>query len=731
MEDYYDITLGGLPSYLKESARRTLYVPKHGIILEDERIDQDYSDIITNVKEKRRLIEKIIVGGINIIYCSPRQENDERIVLIALNSNPLVLYYLGNSYKDREDIIFPFLKDKPEMYKFVSPRLKSVKEYVLEAVNINGLVLEYVDDNMKDDFDVVYRAVSNNGKALKYASKNKQKDRNIILQAVIENGFAISYASPDIWMKDKEIILRALKTVGARQFIYDIDFSLKDDVNFMLECSKIDSKMLCFATGRVKDILNVNYIKRYVDCYLGHTKEDSRELVTDMNVIISKELDNNKYQKYDEEKKKFIKFVSRYKMVSNDNDDLIYQMLFEKIEYEIMLSIGGFVYSIDDYEYQYNLFLKKIVDVYRFIIETLCYRDNVSSSYYDKLLDSSLLPEDFYRELIELKNKREKARNKYIKTMIDCREKHINRYQIKDPYINKTIDKLMEKYLKKADKLNTYDLLEIEECFNNDLDRVKDIIRVVSRVQELWDKVNMLDRSSIPLDEYERINNKLSVDVVCSECLEMGIDYYLKQLDVLEYKIDNRLFTEERYYPNFYDFYKETVDQYCDSLLEIFEDNNITFIHNLNKDNLKVLHDEFNKFYDKYYKELSNGDLSLAMIHEIKSDLLINQFNILVQGMISENSSSINNGESIILINTVFRDLLDEYRNKLKRVDTKEEIIKLQNSFDELFSIYLEVVSGQCHFFDIADKISYLKNYSFDGEDSHVIILGDKKLEKI
>ncbi len=57
--------------------------------------------------------------------------------------------------------------------------------------------------------------------------------------------------------------------------------------------------------------------------------------------------------------------------------------------------------------------------------------------------------------------------------------------------------------------------------------------------------------------------------------------------------------------------------------------------------------------------------------------------------------------------------------------------VVLQNSFDELFSIYLEIVSGQCHLCDIVDRISYLKNYTFDDENRHVIITGDNVLKKI
>ncbi len=348
--------------------------------------------------KKNNILSEVIRDGLRLRVTSESFKNDERFVIIAMQSKPLAFEFASSNIQDREDIIFPLLKDNPDIYKFVSPRLKNVKEYVLEAVSINGLVLEYVDDNMKDDYDVVFRAVSNNGKALKYASKNRQRDRSIIMQAVCENGVAISYADSDIWMKDKEIILEALKTVGARQFIYDIDPILKNDVDFILECLKLDSKMIYLAGDEVKDLLRVQFIKNYTDNYLSNRRmfinNNSNSIEVKSNVY-----DNFDYSEYENKKKEFILKVKAYELIGN-NSDIIYKILKERIRYEVVLAIASFIIPFTDIDRQYKLFRDGIRRVYQDVLKLFCYKNKISIDNFDKSYLFNTKPDEFYNCLL-------------------------------------------------------------------------------------------------------------------------------------------------------------------------------------------------------------------------------------------------------------------------------------------------------------------------------------------
>ena len=266
MDDYVDSLLGDLPNYLMPSFKRTLGVDDYAENKKSNRINKIYKLIL----KKRELLSDITEDGLKIY----KQEDDERLVLTALNSNPKALEFVSSVFQDREDIIFSFIDDNPSIYEFASPRLKNTKELIVRAVQINGLILEYASEDLKDDEIVVYEAVNNNGMALKYASNNRKSDRKIVKKALENNGMAIRYADSKLWSGDRELILIALNTQGARLYIHDIDDELKNDLNFIIECCKIEPKFFTFASNYVKDVLTVQYIKSFANTLLSNASTD-------------------------------------------------------------------------------------------------------------------------------------------------------------------------------------------------------------------------------------------------------------------------------------------------------------------------------------------------------------------------------------------------------------------------------------------------------------------------
>lgn len=680
-----------------------------------------YDSLYKDCLERHKLLNGIIRDGFRLKVASDSIKNDERIVIVAMQSNPLVLEFASSSIQDREDIVFPFLKEYPEIYKFVSPRLKSIKEYVLEAVSVNGLVLEYVDDNMKDDYDVVFRAVSNNGKALKYASKNRQRDRSIIMQAVCENGVAISYADSDIWMKDKEIILEALKTVGARQFIYDIDPILKNDVEFILECLKLDSKMICLAGDEVKDLLRVQFIKNYTDNYLSNRRmfiNNSNSIEVKSNVI-----DNFDYSEYENKKKEFILKVKAYELIGN-NSDIIYKILKERIRYEVVLAIASFIIPFTDIDRQYKLFRDGIRRVYQDVLKLFSYKNKISIDNFDKSYLFNTKPDEFYNCLGEVKSKIQEKRRIYINTLKNMKNAFMS--YTKDNKIpnvfNECIDKQIDEYIEKANNSGLYDIDRDKKSFNEFLESIFDLLERINRLKRRV--LKSFNRHKISHEDYYNYSKLLFIRDIEKKVDEFSIDNYSEVISKIEDDISfyESVSSSDVLSSNneFRELFLSSFNKYCSSINKVLKNGSIK--HKYYLANINQL---FLEIYSLYYDCV--GDSKKIYNNLAKMRELVGYFNNLVDYVelndyvLEDDSNELNNEykrlqEEFFVKLSKIKRLIEN--DKKTRRNSPSELEKLFKKMENIFEVYYDTLSGDR---DSLESLKKLKNIYIEREyDSKV-----------
>lgn len=467
-DDEVEISMNGIPIYLRPS----VWGPnsrESNNILRDEEISDDILEINRIISKKRELLNNIIKDGLYLKDATPNQKEDERINIIAFYSNVLSLQYASLVYQDREDIIFKFIETNPCIYKYASPRLRNTKSIVLEAVEINGVVLEYVNSSFRNDYDVVYKAVSSNGLALKYASYHMRSNREIIKTAIKQNGLAIRFVDPKVWKSDKELILLALKTPGARLYLNDMDDSLKNDLDFIVECCNTDKKVFNIASDSVKDTLRVQYIKNYVDALFGYaplqpmipTLEDNNN-----DIEVEYEVKDSNYDEFIDKKSEFINIINDYYMTNTGVDDDLYELLQNFINYEIELSIASCIYPFVDFNDQLMIFNNNIKKIYNFCLTIFCREKKIPLKNV-KNINYDLLPDQFYNQLNnlsdnyinaadELKNKlKKKKENKTNEQVIGLFYTAVNIYQLAIKEISS--DKSFYK-----DSVNYFELISIK-----------------------------------------------------------------------------------------------------------------------------------------------------------------------------------------------------------------------------------------------------------------------------
>jgi hypothetical protein len=155
-----------------------------------------------NMNDKDFVLEQAKQDGYNsLFYANDRLQNDEEVVLAAVNQNGRSLEY-------------------------ASARLKDNEEVVLAAVNQNARSLEYASARLKDDETVVMTAVQNRGYALRFSSDRLKDDYDVVLAAVNQDGTALNYASD----------------------------RLRRNVNFCIECAKISKESIAYFLGEAKDL---------------------------------------------------------------------------------------------------------------------------------------------------------------------------------------------------------------------------------------------------------------------------------------------------------------------------------------------------------------------------------------------------------------------------------------------------------------------------------------------
>lgn len=715
MDDGIESLLYSLPEPLRESAKTTLGINDDNDNYRDGELSDEVNKIYKLILEKREFLNSIIANGLNLNKTTISQKSDERFILTALNSNPNSLEFATSVYQDREDIVFSFVDKDPSIYKFVSPRLKKIKELVIQAVKINGLVLEYVSDDLKNDFDVVYEAVKNNGMALKYASYNMRLDRNIVKKAVEENGTAIRYANSKLWSCDKELILIVLKTPGARLYIHDIDDELKNDLDFIIECCKIEPKFFSHASNYVKDILRVQYVKSYVETLFdGKLMEISKSSREDSSTYISiRDKKNIEYYEFDKKKNKFITEVKKYYLNDSINRDLLYEILRNKINYEIDLSISSIVYPITDFNKQFDMFKKSISNTYDFFVNLYCNEYNLPNSVFLNNINYDALPDNFYNQLVILKDNICKKRDSFKDKLLELREKFL--FSSEHSIFMDFIDREIGKYIDEFGGSYYYDIESELKSFNKFLDKIE---RIMSDINTLWNIFYSIDRGTISDSELKYFNDNLSIEGIKKDLESLDLANYELKLKQLKRELslyDN----DDKSSNNIYNIYQLVLDEYYNTIMELSEEPGF---YDGNSNYFDVISDVFFDFYDCYSKIFRKSDCSAKDICDLKAYIYEFQDRI----------HNYRNSEKYAFHIAMFLSLYQNHKNSINNLDYKEALDEfLECRYHFILNEYIEKLSD----LRLVNKKNILKAYTKKMAIAHNIYLsykyGNKNFEEV
>lgn len=134
------------------------------------------------LRDKKEIVLKHVQKGADFNDASPRLKDDKDIVLEAVKRAGIRIKYAGDKMKDDEDVILASLQFTHAMIH-ASPRLRNDRNFNLAAAKRSGLSLMGMKNDFQDDFEIVLEAVKNNKKALEYASKRLQNHPEILAAA--------------------------------------------------------------------------------------------------------------------------------------------------------------------------------------------------------------------------------------------------------------------------------------------------------------------------------------------------------------------------------------------------------------------------------------------------------------------------------------------------------------------------------------------------------------------
>lgn len=132
-----------------------------------------------SLKEKTRIIRKILQDGMALQFVPPLLQNDQETVMAAVLHDGMALQFASPSIQDDQEVVSVAVNQNGMALRFTSTKIRNDGNSVLAAVSNNGLALQFASKDLQNDEIIVRAAVSNNGLALQYASKQLQKNKQI------------------------------------------------------------------------------------------------------------------------------------------------------------------------------------------------------------------------------------------------------------------------------------------------------------------------------------------------------------------------------------------------------------------------------------------------------------------------------------------------------------------------------------------------------------------------
>ena len=156
---------------------------------------------------KEEALQLVEDNGFQLRHLPNEFRKDEEIVLQAIYMGVRQVGVLADEYFFNGDYEMPFF--------YADKTLKNSRDFVLKAVALNGSSIKYASEEFKKDKEIVLKAVSSPQLLFAYtfADPSLQNDREVVI-AAIKNDGTLWKSLPDIFKKDKEILLLAIEAWG-------------------------------------------------------------------------------------------------------------------------------------------------------------------------------------------------------------------------------------------------------------------------------------------------------------------------------------------------------------------------------------------------------------------------------------------------------------------------------------------------------------------------------------
>lgn len=254
-----------------------------------------------NWSNKEFVMEQLEWGGMELEHASPELQDDEEVVLTAVQDTGEALQFASERLRGNKEIVLAAvkgeygsahvlqyatedLKDDEEMmlaataeiwrnFKFASDRLKKDKNFILQVVGqskFSGSALQFVSEELKSDREFIMQVIKIDGLAICEASPEIQNDREFILKAVKQNG-SVFGGLYEHYRIDPEIVIEAAKQYD--NALRDTSPMWRDDENVVISIIEANPYAFRYASDRLRNNPKIIEIYQRKMEELGYGKE--------------------------------------------------------------------------------------------------------------------------------------------------------------------------------------------------------------------------------------------------------------------------------------------------------------------------------------------------------------------------------------------------------------------------------------------------------------------------
>lgn len=146
----------------------------------EEVIEEKLPNLLPTKEEIKKAIAQLSINGMDLEILSPELQDNEEVVLQAINGYGWAFKYASDRLKNDKDVVFTAVSNYAYALQWASDELRDDKEIVLKALETNGYALAYASPRLRDNGDVIKKALDEKGRALRFASLRLRSNKDIV-----------------------------------------------------------------------------------------------------------------------------------------------------------------------------------------------------------------------------------------------------------------------------------------------------------------------------------------------------------------------------------------------------------------------------------------------------------------------------------------------------------------------------------------------------------------------